>query len=175
LAALLTGGYIEKIEIDSRIGGVCYTRGGLSFIVASAGYLGSIILGGIILVNASKSRGIKISGFAIALVILSVTILYIRNTFGFIFGLFFGITLAILTKYAPEVVLEYLLKFIGIVSCFYVLIDIKEDLLTLQYKGSDSDFIASITGISALFWAILWIVISIISFYLFLRKSLKTR
>ena len=56
LAAVLTGGSIVKIEISQQVGGVCYTRGGVRFIVASAGYLGSIFWGGLILIIAARTK-----------------------------------------------------------------------------------------------------------------------
>jgi hypothetical protein len=173
LVAALTGGEIVKIEVDANIGGRCYTAGGSMFFIASAGYVGSIILGGMILLFASKPRVVKYFGYFISIFIIIITIFYIRNTFGFIFGIAFGLLLLIITRFSREIILEYLLKFIGITSCFYVIIDIKEDLLTSEFRGSDADMIASLTGLPAIFWAIFWILLSIISFYFFVRKSLK--
>ncbi|MDD3146729.1 MAG: M50 family metallopeptidase, partial [Candidatus Riflebacteria bacterium] len=43
LAAVLTGGSIVRIEVNANLGGVCWTAGGIRFIVISAGYLGSLV------------------------------------------------------------------------------------------------------------------------------------
>lgn len=39
LAAVLTGGQIVRIELSRNLGGVCWTAGGIRFIVITAGYL----------------------------------------------------------------------------------------------------------------------------------------
>lgn len=172
IAAIVTGGKIVKIEISYLIGGVCYTQGGNLFIIASAGYLGSILLGGLFLVQTSKTKNIQFLGLFLSIVILLITILYIRNSFGLIFGIGFSAILLILSFILPSVILEWILKFIGIVSCFYVLIDIKEDLFTLQYRGTDADTLQDLTGLPAIIWAIIWSIIAIIAFIFFIRKSI---
>ncbi len=173
IAAVVTGGKIVKVEISYLIGGACYTSGGNQFIIASAGYLGSIILGGVLLVQASRSKHTKLIGLILALIVIAVTLFYIRNSFGLIFGFSFGIALLLLSFFLPSVILEWILKFIGIVSCFYVLIDIKEDLFTTEYRGSDTDALQALTGIPALAWAALWILLAVIAFFYFIRKSLS--
>ncbi len=173
IAAIATGGKIVKVEISYLIGGVCYTQGGNSFTIASAGYLGSILLGGLLLVQASKTNRTKLLGLFLAVVVILVTIFYIRNSFGLIFGFGFGAILLLLSFFLPSFILEWILKFIGIVSCFYVLIDIKEDLFTTQYRGSDADALQTLTGVPSIAWAILWSVLAVIAFIYFLRKSIS--
>jgi len=173
IAAVVTGGKIVKVEISYLIGGVCYTQGGNAFVIASAGYLGSILLGGLLLVQASKSKNSKLLGLILAAIVILVTIFYVRNSFGLIFGFSFGIILLVLSFFLPSFILEWILKFIGICSCFYVLIDIKEDLFTTQYRGSDADALYALTGIPALAWAVLWILLAVIAFVYFLRKSVS--
>jgi hypothetical protein len=173
IAAIATGGKIVKVEISYLIGGVCYTQGGNAFTIASAGYLGSILLGGLLLVQASRSNHTKILGLFLAVTVILVTIFYIRNSFGLIFGFSFGAILFILSFFLPSFILEWILKFIGIVSCFYVLIDIKEDLFTTQYRGSDADALQALTGIPSIAWAILWSILAVIALIYFLRKSIS--
>jgi hypothetical protein len=173
IAAVVTGGKIIKVEISYLIGGVCYTQGGNAFIIASAGYLGSILLGGLLLVQASKTNHTKFLGLFLAIVVILVTIFYVRNSFGLIFGFSFSAVLLILSFFLPSFILEWILKFIGIVSCFYVLIDIKEDLFTTQYRGSDADALHALTGIPSLAWAILWITLAMIAFLYFISKSIS--
>ena len=45
LAAIVSGGAIERIELSVEQGGVCYTRGGSSFLILNSGYLGSLACG----------------------------------------------------------------------------------------------------------------------------------
>ena len=45
VAALITGGGIVRIELDLIGSGVCYTQGGVRFIVSIAGYAGAALSG----------------------------------------------------------------------------------------------------------------------------------
>jgi len=172
LAAIITGGTIIKVDINYLIGGSCITQGGSPFLIANAGYLGSILLGGLLLVQSTKSKNIKFLGLFLSISIFLITIFYIRNSFGLIFGVSFSFTIILLTLLIPTIILEWIFKFIGIVSCIYVLIDIKEDLFSANTKGTDADLLYQITGINAIFWAILWSILAIIALIFFLRKSI---
>ena len=46
LAAIVTGGRVIEIQLDPREGGLAVTQGGSPLLIASAGYLGSLIIGG---------------------------------------------------------------------------------------------------------------------------------
>ncbi|HQJ75150.1 MAG TPA: M50 family metallopeptidase [Bacteroidota bacterium] len=173
LAAILTGGKIIKVEISYLIGGSCTTQGGSPSLIANAGYLGSILLGGLLLVQSTKSKNIKFLGLFLSLSIFLITIFYIRNSFGIIFGISFSFILFLLTFILPKKILEWILKFIGLVSCFYVLIDIKEDLFSNPPKGTDANLLYQITGINAIFWAVLWGILALIAIIFFLRKSIS--
>ena len=175
LAAILTGGSIVKIEVDQRIGGVCYTRGGSLFIVASAGYLGSILWGGLILIIASRTKHDKILGMAIGGLLILLSILYIRNLFGFLFTAGFGAALAAISYFASNHIVDMLMKFLGMTSCLYVLIDIKEDLIQRTNIGSDADAIAQLLGAQALSLpiGIFWILLALAAFAFFLWISSK--
>ena len=56
VAALLTGGQVVSIEIFPDEGGVTTTRGGWPFVILSAGYLGSLLAGGVLLYLSSYRR-----------------------------------------------------------------------------------------------------------------------
>ena len=175
LAAILTGGSIVKIEVDPLIGGVCYTRGGSLFIVASAGYLGSILWGGLILILASRTRHDKIVGMVIGGLLVLLSMLYIRNLFGFLFTTGFGVALAAISYFAKDHIVDILLKFLGMTSCLYVIIDIKEDLIQRTNVGSDADAIAQLLGSQALSMpiGIFWILLALAAFAFFLWVSSK--
>jgi len=54
-----------------------------------------------------------------------------------------------------------------------VLIDIKEDLFSNTPKGTDANLLYQITGINAIFWAVLWGILALIAIIFFLRKSIS--
>lgn len=170
LAAILTGGDIVRIEISQQVGGVCYTRGGSLFIVASAGYLGSIIWGGIIFLIAAKTKYDNILGIVIGGLLALLSALYIRNLFGFFFTLGFGVFLILLSAFAKNTLVDWFMKFLGMTSCLYVVIDIKEDLIDRSNIGSDADAIAKLIGSQSLSVpiGILWILLAVAAFAWFL-------
>ena len=170
LAAVLTGGSIVKIEISQQIGGVCYTMGGSRLIVASAGYLGSIFWGGLILIIAVRTKHDNIMGMVIGGFLILLSAGYIRNLFGFLFTAGFGVVLALASYKAKNVVIDLLMKFLGMTSCLYVIIDIKEDLIERTNINSDADAIARLLGSQrlSLLIGIIWIVIAVCAFGFFL-------
>ncbi len=179
LAAIVSGGSIERIEINQRIGGVCYTRipptFWARFIVASAGYLGSIFWGGLILIIASRTKYDNILGMLIGGFLILLSVLYIRTMFGFLFTAGFGVALILIAYFAQNVVTDVLMKFLGMTSCLYVIIDIKEDLIDRTAIGSDADAIAQLLGIQSLSVpvGIFWIILALLSFGLFLWIASK--
>src|SRR5574340_141594 len=59
LAAILTGGTIVSIGLNPNEGGVCVTRGGWSFLVLNAGYLGSLLFGALFLLLGARRRNAR--------------------------------------------------------------------------------------------------------------------
>lgn len=170
IAAVLTGGSIVKIEVNQQVGGVCWTMGGSRFIVASAGYLGSIFWGGLILIIAARTKYDNIMGIIVGGFLILLAALYIRNWFGFFFTAGFGVALALVSYKVKNVVIDLIMKFLGMTSCLYVLIDIKEDLIDRSGIGSDADTIARMLGSQSLSVpiGIIWILIALAAFGFFL-------
>jgi hypothetical protein len=61
------------------------------------------------------------------------------------------------------------MKSLGLISSLYVLVDIKEDLLTFEYRETDAHLLAKITGINAAVWGLLWFIISAVVIYFLFR------
>jgi hypothetical protein len=169
-AALLTGGEILSIEISELIGGSCQYRGGNQLVIASAGYLGSLLWGGLILVIASRTKYSRELGTVIASVMIIATLLWIRNTFGVLFTMGSAILLFGFCRFFPSWMVRTLLQFLGTASCLYVIVDIYEDLIRVSQQDSDAETLATLTGIPALFWGVMWALIAFAmifySFYL---------
>ena len=161
LAAELTGGDMVRIELSSNLGGVCWSRGGIRWLVLPAGYLGSMLFGGIILVAAAKSRRDKDISTVIGLLVVGLTLYAVRNLFGIVFGLLFGGAMIAAGHVLPEKLNDLLLKFIGLASCCYAIIDIKEDLISRTVPGSDAYKMAEIFPLPPTVWGVIWILIAI--------------
>ncbi|MBN2383729.1 M50 family metallopeptidase [bacterium] len=173
LMAALTGGSIESIELDYRIGGLCTTRGGNRFLVASAGYLGSLVLGGLILVLTARTRFSHIVSFCLGLMVILVMLFYIPIGSGWLFSVPFAAVLIVLALYASQQLNQLVMMFIGLTSVLYAVLDIKQDLLTLESRGSDADILASQTGIPAIVWGLLWSILSVMGLLFFFSKAIR--
>ena len=138
LSAVLTGGEIVRIEVNANQSGVCWTRGGIRFVVLSAGYLGSLIWGAAILIAAAKTRFDKEITAGLGILLLGVTAIWVRNLEGILICGLTGAAMLAFAKYATEFACDQFLRFIGLTSCFYVLIDIKGDLIDHSIRGSDA-------------------------------------
>jgi hypothetical protein len=175
LMAVLFGGTILQIQIDPQIGGYCqYTMEPTfwgSFMTASAGYLGSLFWGTLILVLAVKSKKDKYISLVIGLVLLWLSYFVLKSgeLFGTIMTAGLGVFMLIAFKYFSPVFHDLWLKFIGITSCFYVILDIKDDLIDRTNIGSDADQIAELTGFSSQLIGVTWILIAVFTLFIALR------
>ena len=161
LAAVATGGSIVEIEINQHQGGHALTRGGSRFWTLSAGYLGSLLWGGVILLLAARTRFGKVVSVLIGVGMVAITIGFGSDMFTYLFGIGFGIVLILLGLFLPEIVNDWILRIIGVTSCLYAILDIKSDVLDRSHLRSDARMLAEEIGLRTEFWGILWIVIAI--------------
>jgi hypothetical protein len=163
LAAVATGGAIQRIVLDPQQGGAAFTVGGNPFLTLSAGYLGSL-LWGVLFVMLGFSRWLKprwIIG-AIGVFILAVTLGVIRSPFGFLFGLAFAGVLLGSARYLSQRTNRILLLGLGLTSTLYAILDIKSDILSRPNLRSDAAMLAEMTGIHTILWGFLWIAIALL-------------
>ena len=175
LAAVLTGGKVESIVITSSLGGETHSREGIKFIIASAGYLGSLLFGVLLFIAGYKEKFRKFFSVLLAIIFILFAANYFEGNIGKIAALFFAAIFIIMPIYLPQTVNRYFYKLIGLISMLYVVIDIKEDLLTNVYRPSDAQYIAAITSTSATFWSILWFLISVVTIIFSVRWGLKQK
>lgn len=172
VALLATGGSVDAITLDPAQGGLTTGRGGIPFVALSAGYLGSLLLGAL-LVESSHVRRVR-PGTVLMVVggmVLALTALYIRNGFGLVFGLAFGATLVWSGRALPGTWSSRLLMALGLTSCLYAVLDIKSDILDRPELQSDAAMLAELTGIPTTLWGILWIAIALVVCALVLRRA----
>jgi hypothetical protein len=173
LAAILTGGHLDSILITTSLGGESRTIEGNKFIIASSGYLGSLLFGVALFVSGHKEKFRKTTSILLAVLLILFAANYLEGNLGKISSVFFATVFIVLPIYFSEMINLYFFKLLGLISMFYVAIDIKEDILTNVYRPSDAQFIASLTSVSATVWGILWLTISILTIFILLRWSFK--
>ena len=183
LAASILGGKAVKFAVNPQQGGITQyqisetMQGWKKFIIISAGYLGSIIIGAILLL-LSHTWVAPWLPWLIGFGLLFETIFFVRDWFTAgvcaIAILFFGAVGLI----APNSIRGFIGKFIATVSCCYAIFDIRDDVLrfgSAQRMGSDAHALQVLTGVPYYIWGILWIILSIIILYKVLRFITKDK
>ncbi|MBF0298769.1 MAG: M50 family metallopeptidase [Oligoflexia bacterium] len=171
LVVVLLGGKIESIQINSQMGGhIAYLMPSSSIsklLVASAGYLGSMFWGGLLLTLALKTNWDRYISLLIGIITLLLSFFVIKS--GEIFGIFFCFSFSLLMilsyRYLSNFFHDLILKFIGLTSCLYVIIDIKSDLIDRTGIGSDADTISKIIWIPSIAIGAFWFLIAIFFLY----------
>ena len=172
IAVVATGGTLDRITLDPYQGGATYFTGGSAFLALSAGYLGSLLWGGLMF-SAARKKWIRtewVNG-GIGLLVVLLTVFFVRSGFGIVFGIFFGIVMITASKKIGAELNRKLLLTLGLTSALYAILDIKSDVLDRPELESDAHMLAELTGIgSTTLWGLLWIAIAIaFSTWLMLR------
>ena len=161
LAAIATGGEIVNLNVNQHEGGLAKTRGGSRFWILTAGYLGSLLWGGFILLLAAMTHYDKVISVLIGVGMVAISIGFGSDLFTYLFGIGFGVVLILIGFFLPEKVNDWLLRVIGLTSCLYAILDIKSDVLDRSELPSDARMLSEVTPLSTEFWGFLWIVIAI--------------
>ena len=161
LAAIVTGGRIVEIQVNPQQGGHALTQGGSRFWTLTAGYLGSLLWGGLILLLAARTQLDKVVSVLIGFGMVVISIRFGESRFTTLFGIGFGVVLLAVGFFLPEVVNDWILRIIGVTSCLYAILDIKSDVLDRSHLRSDARMLSEVTGFPTVFWGVLWILIAI--------------
>lgn len=163
IAVVVTGGTLDRITLDPRQGGATYFSGGNAILALSAGYLGSLMWGGLMF-SAARAKWIRtdwVNGVIGAVVIL-LTIFVVRGAFGMIFGILFGLAMITASHKIGPAMNRHLLVTLGLTSALYAVLDIKSDILDRPELRSDAYMLAEVTGIgTTTTWGIIWITIAV--------------
>lgn len=171
MAAIATGGTVQRIVLNPAQGGATYTTGGNAFLILSAGYLGSL-LWGLLLLEAARLRPsrLKLVLAALGAIVLGTTLVYVRSWFGLLFGVVFGLALLAGARRLSPAVQAVLLTALGLTSSLYALLDIRSDILQRPDLPSDAHMLAQLTGVPTLLWGGLWALIAILASALMFRR-----
>jgi hypothetical protein len=174
IAAILGGGSIQRIEISPNQGGVCYCGGGIRFLTLTAGYLGSLLWGvAMLLVVGAKRIWHLVSLAGLGVLVVTVSLLYVRSGFGLMFGLMFGLALIAVARYLPSEIQTMTLTVLGLTSCLYAVWDIKSDVLNRPEIRSDASMLAELTGVPTVLWGLLWTGIAIVVCWWLLKRTFE--
>jgi len=174
LVALATGGTIREIGLSPDQGGFCRCPGGNAFLTLSAGYLGSLGWG-VLLLELGR-RGSWASRIALGIGgagILALGLVTARSPFTLVLCLAAGAALLLAAGRLMARGRAFLLTALGLTSCLYAVLDIKSDILDRPGLPSDATALARLTGVPAAAWGTLWIVVSLAVCAWLLRRFWK--
>jgi hypothetical protein len=174
IATLLTGGKVLELSVSAQQGGFVTSQGGNGFIIATAGYLGSLLLGSLLFVLALRSKLDRYVVGALGLIMVGLTALYIRELFAVGFCLGAGLVLMISARFFAASLNDLILRVIGLTSMIYVPYDIFSDTLSRSYLMSDARILAQNYGGTTMMWGVIWLIISLVFLIFILKASLKT-
>jgi hypothetical protein len=159
LAILISGGSISEISIGFDLGGKVTANGGNDILIASSGYLGSLFFG-LLLYYGSELKNIrKYIYFSVAALLLLILVISSPTLEFIVIGL---ITIAILIVsglFSKILLVKIFVKSLALVSAIYVLIDLKEDMLSNEF-ASDASILAGALGVDEIVVSLIWLVIS---------------
>jgi hypothetical protein len=177
LAALTAGGSVDRIAVSVNEGGVTYFRIEDTLLrsmwVASAGYLGSMLLGaGTLALSLRTGSRWLLAGHAAWLAL--ALLLWVRDLFTAAFVLGWAAALGALARWGTPDLRRGVGVFLGAFASLYALFDIRSDLLHFGAgRGSDADRMAQLTYIPAIVWGVLWLVLALGALALALRWGLR--
>jgi hypothetical protein len=180
IAALLTGNSVQSLSIATNASGETYTsQGGTisQMFVASAGYLGSMAFGALLLVLIRKTIAARIVLIGSAALVFALTVIYglIKPAmsgvvssalpFTILAGTLLTVGLVVIAKYASARAATFFVSLLAVQCILNALLDLK----TVFFLSSpfaptvptDAVNMANATGIPAVFWAVVWIGIAV--------------
>lgn len=166
LAAFLTGGSLERFEVHPNREGVALTRGGSRFVVVSAGYLGSALFGGALILLSGTSLAVETILIGLGAGLAVVCLLFVRNLFGIAAGLLLAAGLVAAGSYLAEQPARLLFTLL-VMQLPLASANSLVDLFRLSLRParadqlSDAQVLARVTRIPAVIWATLWLLIAL--------------
>lgn len=180
LAALLTGNTVDYLNVAPNASGETYTTyGGLlsQVFISSAGYLGAMAFGALLLVLIRRTVAARIVLLASALFIFGLTMifglfkpLYSFNglsgiPFTLLAGVVISVGLVLIARFASARVATFFVSFLAVQCVLNALFDLK----TVFFMASpfapavptDAVNMARATGIPAILWAGVWISLAL--------------
>jgi hypothetical protein len=183
IAALLTGGSVVGHSMTVRWDGsgeVLYT-GGWSFIVNSAGYLGTTLFGCLMMLLAKSRKLAKPVLAAAGMLVLGFTLIY-GATFGtYLMGIIGAASLFAVVALASKRAAYYFMSFLSLQTILNAVYDIKV-LFGPHIGDSDAEILAKIYPIAPFIWSTAWLLMSggmlafvLINYYKMFKNTPQTK
>jgi hypothetical protein len=164
--ALLTGGGFRFMLIHQNTDGVANIRGGKLGIVATAGYLGSVVVSGLFIQLPTALTPAPLILIWMGITLMVMCVFFVRNLFGLISGIALSVALVgagrILDDHAARLVLVVFAIEMPLVAMHSLWILVRISLQPVRPdRFSDAHQLHKITGIPPVIWAVLWYLVGL--------------
>jgi len=180
IAALLTGNSVSSLSVATNTSGETYTtQGGLisQVLISSAGYVGSMAFGALLLILIRKSVAARFVLLGSAILVFGLTMIYglfkplfsgvawSGIPFTLVSGALISVGLVLIARFASAKVASFFVSFLAVQCVLNALFDLK----TVFFLSSpfalpvhtDAVNMYNATGIPSIFWAIVWIALAL--------------
>lgn len=174
VATILTGGQVESIAIFPSGAGLTLSRGGNLFLIASAGYLGSLLVGALLLALVKRRGGSQRALQVLAVALLVADVAFVRNVFGFVVTLGLAVGFWAIAWKGPGWLPRFSVSLLAALNCIYAVLDLTGLFaLSAGRAQTDAEVMAGATGVPAIVWAAIWLTVGIIALWLFARRLIR--
>lgn len=168
LTTVATGGEVVSMVVDARQSGYVRHTGGHTVFIAAAGYVGSALFGGLLLLLSTRDRWTPVIFLGLAVFFALVTLSFVRNTFGLAFGFGTALVFGFLSR-RPFPGMHLILDVLAVTSSLYAVYDLT-DFLYFDAR-TDAVILAEQTHVPAFVWAGLWSAASLTIVYVAGRSA----
>jgi hypothetical protein len=162
---VLTCAHIHSIELDPDEGGATSMSGGIPWLTLPAGYLGSSLIGAALITCGFDTNASKVASLALAVFFVFTLWWARRNLLTWVLLLGMSGLIVLFWFLKGGEVLRFLVLFIGVMSCLYVLWDVIDDTIARKVNASDASAFAKICGcFPSQVWGVIWLVVAFLFF-----------
>lgn len=172
LTALVTGGFVDHIEVFSNGSGVTLTKGGIVPAIYMAGYLGASLFGSAMVQSCNSEKAARIWLRILGFLVLGSNILWVRGDLvGWSLGLAWPVVILFLAGRLKGDNLLIAAQFFAVQQCLNSLKALR-DLLILSGTDTptDANLLAQSTHIPGIIWALLWTGVSLFGIAMAMMK-----
>ncbi len=166
LAAVITGGRVISVSADIQSGFQFAVENGQSGIAVAAGYIGAMLLGGVMFLLSSVFRFDKLFTMIIGVGLVALSLIFASGGSSLVYAVVFGVALFLVGFLLPGFINDLILKYIGLLGVFYFIFDIRGDLIMPSGHVSEISRIASVWPGGAYVWAAVWGGAAVFEFFL---------
>ncbi|TFK69634.1 hypothetical protein BDN72DRAFT_870593 [Pluteus cervinus] len=158
---VLTCAKIHSIELDPDEGGATSMSGGIPWLTLPAGYLGSSFIGACLIACGFNTNASKVASLVLAVFFVFTLWWARRNLLTWVLILGMSGLIVLFWFVGEGIALRYLVLFIGVMSCMYVLWDVIDDTIARKVNTSDASAFARHCGcFPAQVWGVIWLIIA---------------